>query len=149
MKPTPEERKEKRRRYLLEWNRQNRAKKRNELNAYMRNWRSKKPAGYVAEACKRWRDKNPDQVSYYSAKYYAKHAQELIQKAKEEYWQDPERCRIYWKDYPEKRMLSACKRNAKNRGVPFNLEVSSIVIPEYCPVFGFKLERGKGKGRPI
>jgi len=44
----------------------------------------------------------------------------------------------------ERTMLNAAKRSAKNAGVPFALEISDIVIPEYCPALGLKLIRTRG-----
>jgi hypothetical protein len=41
-------------------------------------------------------------------------------------------------------MLNAARRSAKNAGVPFALEISDIVIPEYCPALGLKLIRTRG-----
>ncbi len=39
-------------------------------------------------------------------------------------------------------LLHACKARAKKDGIPFNLTKDDIIIPEFCPVFGIKLERG-------
>ena len=43
---------------------------------------------------------------------------------------------------PIKGMLGAAKVRAKKAGVPFNLKPKDIVIPEFCPVLGIKMERG-------
>jgi len=40
----------------------------------------------------------------------------------------------------ERRLLNYARRNAKRRGEECTLRLSDIVIPERCPVLGFKLE---------
>jgi len=42
-------------------------------------------------------------------------------------------------------MLTCARRRAKVAGLPFNLTVGDIIIPEYCPVLGIKLEPGSKK----
>jgi hypothetical protein len=39
----------------------------------------------------------------------------------------------------ESRMLSRCKNRAKKNGIPFDLTVEDIIIPNVCPVLGIKL----------
>ena len=46
---------------------------------------------------------------------------------------------------PEYYVWSTIKTRAKKAGVPFNIEVTDIVIPEFCPVLGIKLERFPGR----
>jgi len=41
----------------------------------------------------------------------------------------------------EKVMLSVVKGRAKRDGIPFDLELDDIIIPEHCPVLGIKIER--------
>jgi hypothetical protein len=42
----------------------------------------------------------------------------------------------------ERRLLNYARRNAKRRGEECSLELKDIVIPEYCPVLGIKLQPG-------
>lgn len=42
----------------------------------------------------------------------------------------------------ETRLLNYARRNARRRGEECSLELEDIVIPEYCPVLGIKLEPG-------
>jgi len=50
----------------------------------------------------------------------------------------------YHKKYIEsdriKSMHSAAKRRARYNNLPFNLEISDIIIPEYCPLLNIKME---------
>lgn len=45
-------------------------------------------------------------------------------------------------------MVQSARNRARELGLPFNLEVGDIVIPEFCPVLGIKLERGNNNSRP-
>ena len=50
-------------------------------------------------------------------------------------------------DKAEKRMLTRVKCRAKREGTPFNLCELDIIIPEFCPVLGIKINpRNKGTG---
>jgi hypothetical protein len=49
--------------------------------------------------------------------------------------------RAYRTSHPEKRLLSCAKQRARLKGLPFELTEQDIFIPEYCPVFGIKLDR--------
>jgi len=40
----------------------------------------------------------------------------------------------------EKRILASVKCRAKKKNIPFNLDVSDIKIPEFCPVLGIKIK---------
>ncbi|MAO21760.1 MAG: hypothetical protein CMJ25_13510 [Phycisphaerae bacterium] len=45
---------------------------------------------------------------------------------------------------PENLMLKSAKKRATAKGLPFDLDVSDIVIPEQCPVLAIPLFKGKG-----
>lgn len=47
---------------------------------------------------------------------------------------------------PEKMMLRSAKSRAKKKGLPFNITVEDIIVPEYCPVLKIKLEANGGTG---
>jgi hypothetical protein len=42
-------------------------------------------------------------------------------------------------------MLQRSRRRAKDLGLPFSLTPADVLIPDRCPVFGFKLVRGSGQ----
>ena len=41
------------------------------------------------------------------------------------------------------RLLSAAKLRAKNRGHDFNIDISDVIIPEFCPILGIKIQPSK------
>ena len=36
------------------------------------------------------------------------------------------------------------KNRAKNKNLPFDITLEDIIIPEFCPILGIKLEKGNG-----
>lgn len=90
-----------------------------ERKAYFKSWydRNKEKARL---ASKKWRDKNKEKVS---------------------------RMKQEWKqNNPQKNLWSNAKYRARRVGIEFNLEISDIVIPEFCPYLGLKLTSEKLKG---
>lgn len=46
-------------------------------------------------------------------------------------------------------LFYAAKQRAKKRNIDFSLKQEDIIVPESCPIFGFKLERRiRGTGGP-
>lgn len=43
---------------------------------------------------------------------------------------------------PQRQMWRSAKQRAKQLGIPFDIEISDVVIPENCPYLGFPLVRG-------
>ena len=53
----------------------------------------------------------------------------------------------YARNRPQHQMLILARHRAKRDSVPFAITLADFEIPEYCPVFGMKLERGRGLGK--
>ena len=64
---------------------------------------------------KKWRQENKNHLNFQRREYNAKNI--------------------------ERTMVNSAKRTAKKIGVPFNLTIDDIFIPEFCPVLGIKLIR--------
>lgn len=45
----------------------------------------------------------------------------------------------------ELKMINRARNRAKIKNIEFSLKTEDIIIPEYCPIMGIKLECGKGK----
>lgn len=54
---------------------------------------------------------------------------------------------IWDKTKIERRILAGARHRAKKANLPFNLELSDISIPDYCPVLDIKLNREQGVGK--
>jgi predicted DNA-binding antitoxin AbrB/MazE fold protein len=70
-------------------------------------------------------------------------------RSRKHYSANPEkfkRKRIKESEEVDKKILSRVKNRAKTDGIPFNLELEDIIVPEYCPVLGIKLETIYGGG---
>lgn len=54
----------------------------------------------------------------------------------------------YHKDYrlrkPEQCLLSSARNRARKKGIPFDITVEDIIIPETCPILGIPLTRNLG-----
>jgi hypothetical protein len=44
-------------------------------------------------------------------------------------------------------LLTSARERAVEKGLDFDLKESDIIVPEYCPVLGIKLEWGAGRGK--
>ena len=83
------------------------------------------------------------------------------QRARNEYWQDPEKHRARSRSSdkhiknllerdrrladPRANMLRAAKERAKKHGIAFGLTIDDIAVPDYCPALGLRLTVGEGK----
>ena len=70
---------------------------------------------------------------------------------------DKEQDRIYSKEYerkrrlhhPEKYLWRSAKQRARKKGLDFDIEVSDIIIPQFCPLLNIPIQHivGNGVGR--
>lgn len=51
----------------------------------------------------------------------------------------------YLENSPQKRMIWAARKRAKERGLPFNITEDDIVIPNVCPYLGIELTTSADK----
>ena len=55
-----------------------------------------------------------------------------------------------WREYHQENVIfTRIRSTAKQKNIPFNLELSDIIIPEFCPVLGIKLQKSYIKGNPL
>ena len=45
---------------------------------------------------------------------------------------------------PLRNLVNNAKASARRNGLPFNLVLSEMTVPEFCPVLGIRLQRGVG-----
>lgn len=76
--------------------------------------KEKKGMEYIRQKSKIYREKYPEKVKQTLANYRKKH--------------------------PERKLLYGARNRAKKVGLDFDIEESDIIIPEYCPLLGIKLE---------
>lgn len=54
--------------------------------------------------------------------------------------------RRYYLRHPEQILFGNAQQRSKKRGILFEITRSDIVIPEYCPLLGIKLDKGCAGG---
>lgn len=70
---------------------------------------------------------------------------------------DRERTRNWEKNHPEywgewqsrnvpSRLCSIAKQRAKKRNVEFSITKDDVIVPEFCPILGIKLQMNNGSG---
>ncbi|SRR6266478_2912353 len=97
----------------------------------------------------KWRLDNIEHRAEYR-KIYNKENAEVVRERTQD-WRDRNRPRVrqlgkeFYEANPERNLCYDAKKRAKRFDVPFSITHEDIVIPEFCPVLGIKLERGKGK----
>lgn len=97
---------------------------------------------------KEYREENKDKVQSKRKEYYERNKETIREKESarrsEQYRNNPKQNLAKQKEWkinnPERYLLQGAKARAKKQGVPFDITYQDIVIPEYCPYLGCKLE---------
>lgn len=55
--------------------------------------------------------------------------------------------REYFSSNRDRLLLSYAKTNAKRKGLEFNIDISDVIIPEFCPYLEIKLTSDLGSGQ--
>jgi hypothetical protein len=90
--------------------------------------------------------KSREEIREYDRTIYAKHRPQIRQRQKNYYAENSEKVmaqqRQALKDNPAKGLLKLAKQRCKKSGVVCTITEKDIVIPEFCPILGVKLEFG-------
>jgi hypothetical protein len=78
-------------------------------------------------------------------RHYTENREAILERNKKYKLDNPDKVEE-WRanEPPEQRLLNGARRRAKERNQFCDITIDDIKIPEYCPVLGIKLERGKG-----
>lgn len=106
-----------------------------------------------------YRRTRSEETKKYMRTYYTDNKEHLSEQMAEHYQNHKEERARYNKAYYRARrmnnlegdILCRCKYRAKKKGIPFNLTLEDIVIPDNCPVLGIPLDRagiGEKGARP-
>jgi hypothetical protein len=86
----------------------------------------------------------------YNKKYYAKNKEHIKQKVRDWQQANKEYCKTQKlkkrESSPEESSYRTCQARAKRFNIPFNLELSDIVVPDICPYLGIPLTFVQGHG---
>jgi hypothetical protein len=102
------------------------------------------------------RSVDPERHRAVARRYYRHHKKKICKQAAERrrkaYEANPKKYLARWrKAYfanREKRLLVSARNRAKEKGLPFNITATDIVVSKRCPVFGVLLKKGKGAPGP-
>lgn len=87
-------------------------------------------------ACARWRANNKEHLDAYHKVYFSENQPRLSHNAKERrralFAQNP---KLAWLHYTSQ----AAKSRAKERNLPYDKDLSKLLLPDFCPVLGIKL----------
>jgi hypothetical protein len=99
------------------------------------------------EYTKRWVLQHPEQVKQNRKDYDSSHVEKRTRQRKEyrETHKDyfTEKRKQHVKEKPEQYMMYEARKRARKFGLECTLTPDDIVVPEFCPILGLKLERGK------
>jgi hypothetical protein len=84
---------------------------------------------------------DPEKKRRYWRKWYDTHKERIAVSRRA-------RQSAYWKNHPEELLWHNARGRARRAKIPFSISEADVVIPEFCPVLGLKLQRGEKKFGP-
>jgi hypothetical protein len=122
--------------------------------------------GRIAERGKEYRQRNAEKIRAQDKEDYAKNREAILAKNKENYQKNRserirkqreyheenreeilKRQRAAHRTDPRKHMWHSAKKRAQQFGLPFLISIEDIVVPEFCPALGLRLEVGGKSGQ--
>lgn len=90
--------------------------------------------------------KDPEKNREYNRKYREANKEKYREYDRKYYESNKEKRREYGRKYREANvemgMWHSCKKRAKRRGLPFDLTIEDLEVPEKCPILGLELKVG-------
>lgn len=115
----------------------------------------------ISKEKKEYYQDNKEKILQERKDYYSNNTEEILKRNLQNYEDNKEQYLIYKKEYyqenkehlldlekanrlknPGKFLWKAAKKRAKEKELPFNIDVEDIIIPEKCPIFEFPLVIG-------
>jgi hypothetical protein len=105
---------------------------------------------------KEYREENKEAIQQKNKEYYDKNKEYILVKTSVrktvQYYADPQTALAKQKEWKinnqEKYLIQGAKQRAKKHGIPIDITVEDIVIPEFCPYLGVKLVPFSGWNSP-
>jgi hypothetical protein len=114
---------------------------REKRNVEARQWRAKHRDRLNADARLR-RDRDREKINAQARARRAKDPEKTKVLVRAWFEKNPDKMRAYYlKNLPQK-LLRAARSRAAKRELPFDIDLSDVVIPETCPVLGIKITPG-------
>ena len=97
--------------------------------------------------------KDSEKKREHGRKYYEANKEKKREYNREWYKANKEKRRQYNREYHEANvemvMWHSCKKRAKKGGLPFDLTIEDLEVPEKCPILGLELKVGNDSSREI
>lgn len=93
--------------------------------------------------------RNKDKLKENAKNYYNNNQEKVLEDVKK--YRDSNRLKIqekgrkYYRRKLENRLLNGARARAKKYGYDFNIDITDIVIPEFCPLLGIKISVAEGR----
>lgn len=95
----------------------------------------------------RWARANPEKARAKQRRYVESHREEILARRRLAHNAEAQLRRgREWKTLnPARHLFNTAKRRARAYGIPFQITLEDVVVPECCPVLGINLEWSSGR----